>query len=183
MNRSGRSDCGSALARDLDVDRADQEPHAAFAWRAWAAASMRWTSSVSAFASVSPRLAPIRLGFSGVMMNSAPASRAAASAPDERDVLRHLIADVDLDQGGREYGRHRAAPSAGLGEHASSLPAFSSATISSVPPICSPPMKICGTDAPPGALAHFARASAVHHHILLVVLRALASSRPLARAQ
>ena len=36
---------------------------------------MPWSSSVCAFASVSPRLAPVRPVFSGVMMKSAPASR------------------------------------------------------------------------------------------------------------
>src|SRR5262249_47016195 len=43
---------------------------------ATAAANMRCTSSVSALSNVSLRLAPIRPVFSGVMMKSAPASRA-----------------------------------------------------------------------------------------------------------
>src|SRR4249919_438429 len=44
--------------------------------QARAAASIACVSSVSAFARVSARLAPIRPVFSGVMMKSAPASRA-----------------------------------------------------------------------------------------------------------
>src|SRR6185436_15992520 len=73
-------------------------------------------------------------------------ARLADQAGNDFQIGLGIGAGGELDAGGGEGLAHAPRPSFG-----SSLPARSSATMSSQPPICSPSIKICGTVRPPPA--------------------------------